>query len=151
MISKKTKYALKALGALADQDRYADRPMLIIDLAKQERIPRKFLEVILLDLKNHGILRSKMGKGGGYFLAKPARRIQLGTVIRALEGALAPLPCLSRTHYEKCEECLDESHCRIRLLFKDVYEATLNILDNTSLQEMVDRTKHAQTVLTYDI
>ena len=151
MISKKTKYALKALGVLAEQGKDSDHPMLIANLAEQERIPRKFLEVILLDLKNRGILQSRMGKGGGYFLAKPAEEIKIGMIVRALEGPLAPFPCLSKTAYKRCEECRDELHCGIRLVFKDVHEATLQILDNTTLQDMVEKAQRFQNMLMYQI
>lgn len=141
MISKKTKYALKALSFLAEQGKDSDHPVLIAHLAKQEKIPRKFLEAILLELKNQGILNSKMGKGGGYFLAKPSEAIMIGRIVRATEGPLAPLSCLSQTAYKRCEECKDEHHCGIRLVFKSVHEATLAILDNTSLHDMVEKSK----------
>jgi Rrf2 family protein len=138
MITKKTKYAMKALLALAQTSR-ADRPVLISDLAQRERIPKKFLEVILLELKNNGILGSKKGKGGGYFLAKAPEAIKLGGVLRVLEGPLAPLPCLSRTAYRKCDECDDEDTCAIRAVMKDLHDTNVRILDGTSLKDMVDR------------
>src|SRR5437868_1625564 len=117
MISKKTKYALKALMILAEE--YSQqKPLLISRLATEGRIPKKFLETILLDLKNHGVLQSKMGKGGGYQLAKAPEAIKVGTVMRTIEGPLSPLPCLSQTAYRRCEECEDEEHCPIRLGFK---------------------------------
>src|SRR3989338_475506 len=112
MISNKTKYALKALVALAE-DYVDNQPTLISDLARKEHVPKKFLELILLELKNRGILQSKKGKGGGYFLAKTPDDIKLGTVMRILEGPLAPLPCLSKTAYKKCDDCEDESTCNI--------------------------------------
>ncbi len=137
MLTKKTKYALKALLLLARE--YDRGPVLIADLAQRERIPRKFLELILLDLKNHGILRSKKGKGGGYMLNKSPAAINLGQVIRVLDEPIALLPCVSQSAYQPCEECLDEASCRIRLVMKDVRDATTEILDNTSLADLMRR------------
>ena len=125
--------------------------MLIADLAAQESIPQKFLEGILLTLKNRGILKSRMGKGGGYFLARSPEEINIGEIVRTLEGPLAPFPCLSKTAYERCEECKDELHCGIRLVFKDVHEATLQILENTTLQDMVEKARGTNQVTMYYI
>lgn len=150
MISKKTKYGLKALLYLA---RHFDTkaPVLISKLAEEEKIPRKFLELILLELKNAGMLQSKMGKGGGYFLAKPPAHIDLGNVLRILDGPLAPLPCLSLTAYRRCEECADEATCAIRLSMKEVRDATVRLLEQTSLQDMLDQQKQAANNLNYTI
>jgi len=141
MLSKKTKYALKALLLLAKE--YGQGPILISDLAQREGIPKKFLELILLDLKNHGILQSKKGKGGGYFLGKAPEAIYLGYVIRVLDGPLAPLPCVSQTAYMKCEECQDEATCGIRNVMKQVREATARILDGTSLADVLRGVENA--------
>jgi len=141
MISKKTKYALKGLLYLGRK--YEKGPILISDLARDERIPKKFLELILLTLKNNGILQSKKGKGGGYYLGKPPREISVGNVIRILEGPLAPVPCVSETAYAKCPECLDERSCGIRLVMKDVRDAITNVLDKTSLADMLERADKA--------
>jgi len=137
MISKKTKYGLNALIYLAKE--YQKGPVLISDIVKAEKMPQKFLEHILLSLKNHGILESKRGKGGGYLLGRDPRQIMLGSVIRVLEGPLAPVPCVSQTAYHKCEECKDESCCGIRFVMKDVRDAIANILDNTSLADVLKR------------
>lgn len=137
MISKKTKYALKALLYLARE--YDRGPILIADLAREERIPKKFLELILLALKNAGVLQSKKGKGGGYYLAHPPREISMGKVIRTLEGPLAPVPCVSETAYARCEECDDEWSCGIRLVMKDVRDAMAQILDNATLADVLER------------
>ncbi|AJE02141.1 RrF2 family transcriptional regulator [Geobacter pickeringii] len=137
MISKKTKYALKALLFLARE--YNKGPILIADLARDERIPKKFLELILLALKNAGVLQSKKGKGGGYSLARPPREISMGRVIRVLEGPLAPVPCVSETAYARCEECDDEWSCGIRLVMKDVRDAMAQILDNATLADVLER------------
>ena len=131
MLTRKSKYAIKALLTLAEQpDR---RPVLIADLAEDQRIPRKFLEAILLDLKRHGLLQSKKGKGGGYLLRRDPRDITVGEVIRLLDGPLALVPCASQTAYVPCEECVDVATCRVRLIMKDVRDATAQILDRTTL------------------
>jgi len=108
-------------------------------------MPRKFLELILLELKNHGLLQSKKGKGGGYFLAKPPNAITVGQIVRIVDGPIAPLPCVSRTAYMKCEECADERTCPIRLVMKDVREATANILDSSTLADMISRVRSIET------
>ena len=137
MLSQKAKYALRALLLLAKE--YDRGPIQISDIAQTEGIPKKFLELILLDLKKHGILHSKKGVGGGYFLGKPPEAISLGQVIRILDGPLAPLPCVSQTAYLKCEECEDETTCGIRMVMKDVRDATAGILDGTSLADVLKR------------
>jgi Rrf2 family protein len=131
MLSRKSKYGLKALLLLA---RERDRgPVLISELADRERIPKKFLELILLDLKRHGILQSRKGPGGGYQLGRAPDRISVGEVIRVLEGPLALVPCVSRTAYMPCEECVNERDCAVRQVFKQVRDETARILDGTSL------------------
>ena len=131
MLSKKSKYGLKALLVLAQE---AGRgPVLVSDLAEREGLPKKFLEAILLELKRHGLLQSKKGKGGGYFLSRKPSEVTVGQVIRVLEGPLALIPCVSQTAYMKCEECVNEEACGIRLIMKDVRDATARILDSTSL------------------
>jgi Rrf2 family protein len=137
MISRKSKYALKALIVLAKE--FGQGPVLISDIAQREGIPRKFLELILLELRNEGILQSKKGKGGGYFLARQPHQITLGEVLRTLEGPLAPLPCVSRTAYARCAECRDERTCGIRMVMKDVRDATARIFDSTTLDDILRR------------
>lgn len=146
MISKKTKYGLKAIIYLAKQHT-SKVPVLISKLAEDEKIPRKFLELILLDLKNAGLLQSKMGKGGGYFLAKPPAQITFGQVIRVLEGPLALTPCVSQTAYEKCAECIDEISCEIKIVMRDTREAMAKILDGINLQEAIVKTHEARQEL----
>lgn len=150
MLSKKTKYALQALIYLARPD-HDGRPILISEIAQAEQIPKKFLELILLDLKNQGILQSKKGKGGGYLLGRSADRIFLGQVVRTFEGPLALLPCVSVTAYRKCSECRDERTCGIRMVMKQVRDATARILDRTTLASVIKkignggkRPKHGQ-------
>ena len=134
MLSKKAKYGLKAMSALARE--YGKGPLLIGDIAKRERIPMKFLELILLDLKKGGFVQSKKGKGGGYYLSRLPETVSVGQLIRALDGPLALLPCVSQMAYERCEECPDEETCGIRMVFKEVRDSTANILERKSLAEM---------------
>ncbi len=143
MLSKKTKYGLQALLYLAQK--YKHGSVLISDLAKEERIPKKFLEAILLDLKNHGLLHSKKGKGGGYVLGRNPSEISFGQVIRILEGPLAPVSCVSQSAYRRCEECQDETICGIRMVMKDVREAMANILDKTTLADVIEKVQHLNT------
>ncbi len=132
MLTKKSKYGLKAVLYLAAQD--AGRgPVLVSELAESQRIPKKFLESILLDLKRFGLLQSKKGKGGGYFLSRPPEQVTVGQVVRALGGPLALVPCVSQTAYARCEECVDEETCGVRKAMKEVRDATAQILDNTTL------------------
>ena len=153
MLSKKSKYAIRALLALARQKN--QEPVLIADVAKQEAIPKKFLEAILLELKNKGLLQSKKGKGGGYLLGRPPAEISLGEVLRALDGSLAPLPCVSHTAYRKCDECQDEHTCGIRAVMQDVRDATARILDGTSLADVLRQTEQLvqakKKILVYSI
>ena len=137
----KAKYGLRALTALAKQ--YGAGPVLIADLASNESIPRKFLEGILLDLKKKGILQSKKGKGGGYHLSRAPSAVTLGELVRALDGPIALLPCVSQTAYRRCDECIDERTCAVRGVMKEVRDATAGILDGTSLANMVERSKRA--------
>ncbi len=136
MISQKTRYALKALVLLAAHEKLNAEPVLISELARRGKMPQKFLEAILLELKNGGLLQSKKGKGGGYFLAKKPEAIKLGSVIRMLEGPLALIPCVSQNLPHKCDECDDEATFGLRILFKEVRDATAGILDNTSLAKV---------------
>jgi Rrf2 family protein len=134
VLTRKSKYGLKAVLYLAAES--ARGPVLVSELATRERIPKKFLESILLDLKRHGILDSKKGKGGGYFLRGTPQQITVGQVIRVLEGPLALVPCVSQTQYRRCEECLDEATCGIRLAMKRVRDASSEILDHTPLSSL---------------
>lgn len=141
MISKKTIYAFKALIHLAGAP--SGQPVLIADLAKGENIPKKFLEFILLSLRKGGLLQSRIGKGGGYTLALPANKITIGSIVRILEGDIAPVQCLSTTNYARCEECQDEATCGIRLTMDDVNVALSTVLDNLTLADMIDRSEAA--------
>jgi Rrf2 family protein len=142
MLSRKAKYALKAMLRLAVE--YDGRPMLIADIAREEGIPKKFLELILLELKKSGLLQSKKGKGGGYALNKAPDSITMGQVIRIIDGPLALLPCVSLTAYRRCDECADEATCGIRIVMKDVRDATARILDGNTLADVLRRMKEGQ-------
>lgn len=139
MISKKTIYAFKALIHLAGTP--SGQPVLIADLAKAENIPKKFLEFILLSLRKGGLLHSRIGKGGGYSLALATNKITIGSVVRILEGDIAPVQCLSTTNYARCEECLDEATCGIRLTMADVNVALSSVMDNLTLADMIERSE----------
>jgi len=139
MLSMKAKYGLRAVTILAKE--YGKGPILIGDLSRQERIPHKFLELILLDLKKKGILQSKKGKGGGYLLVRPPAATSVGEIVRALDGPLALLPCVSQIAYKRCDECPDEKTCGIRSVMKEVRDATASILDGTSLADIVQRSQ----------
>lgn len=141
MLTMKTRYALKALGILAE--RGMAQTTLIAEIAEREAIPRKFLEAILRELRQHGLLLAQRGRGGGYRLRKPPEEIALAEVIRALDGPLAPVPCLSRSAYERCPECKSERACGVRLVLKDLHDATANILEGTTLADLVRRTHEA--------
>ncbi|QMU28874.1 RrF2 family transcriptional regulator [Adhaeribacter radiodurans] len=134
MLSKKAKYALKALLYLTKN---ADKGLILIsDISERERIPRKFLEAILVDLKTQGLLQSTRGKNGGYALVKDPAQISVGNVVRMIDGPLAPIPCVSHLYYRKCDECVDEITCEIRIVMKKVRDATANILDTTYLTDL---------------
>jgi Rrf2 family protein len=143
MLSKKTIYAFKALIHLAGIP--SGQPVLIATLARDENIPKKFLEFILLSLRKGGILLSRIGKGGGYSLALPPNKILLGAVVRILEGDIAPVQCLSTTNYARCEECQDEATCGIKLTMADVNVALSTVLDGLSLADMFERSENERS------
>ena len=133
MLSKKTKYGLKALSYLAKQDH--ELPVLISDISDAENISKKFLESILLILKKNGILSSKKGRGGGYYLLRKPEEIKISTVIRILEGPIAMLPCVSLNYYERCDDCKSEESCSLNILMAEVRDSTLAILENKTLAD----------------
>jgi Rrf2 family protein len=137
----KAKYGLLAVLALARQPR--KKLVLIAELAEKEKIPKKFLEQILRELKNQGILESKIGKGGGYYLDQSPQSVTIGQVIRAIDGPLLPVPCVSESATAKCKECRDEHSCAIRLVMKDVRDAISHILDRTTLAQALERSEQA--------
>lgn len=139
MISMRSKYGLKALAFMAragDKDSF-----LIAEIAQAEGIPKKFLEAILLILKNSGLLSSRKGPGGGYSLAKSPAAITVGAVVRAFEGDLISLQCLSESAHASCPECSDEDTCGIKLVMADAEKALSSVLDSTTLADMLQRSE----------
>lgn len=137
MISKKTKYAINALVYLAK--RKDDGPVLISEISDSEHIPQKFLEAILLELKKSGILASKKGKGGGYYLLKSTAEVNLAEIMRLIDGPIALLPCVTHKFYQRCDECKDEEICGIRDIFLEVRNKTVELLKDATLQSIIDR------------
>jgi Rrf2 family protein len=135
MISKKAKYALKALKVLAEH--YGQGPVLISYIAEREKIPRKFLEAILLDLRNNGVLQSQKGKGGGYLLRIPPDEVKFSKVLRIIDGPIAPALCVSLFFYGKCDDCADEETCSLRTVLTRWRDANLAVLDGTTLTDML--------------
>lgn len=139
-LSKRGEYGLRAMISLAKKTQSGDDSprMQIKEISEREKIPAKFLEQILLSLKNAGLLQSKMGVGGGYYLARDPREIFLGQIIRVLDGPIAPLRCVSQIAYEPCD-CPEVENCGLRLVMGDVRDALVEILDATSLVDVIQR------------
>ena len=137
MLSRKTKYGLKALTFLARQKTHD--PVQISVISKSENISHKFLETILLILRKAGYLGSKKGKGGGYYLMKEPSEIPIAAVYRILEGPIAMVPCVSLNFYEKCDDCPDEEACSVHNLMIRVRDNTLQIFENTSLADLIEK------------
>lgn len=134
MLTKKAKYGLKAMVFLASVA--PGRTALVADIAAANQIPKKFLDAILGELRNAGFVHSKKGKGGGYMLARAPAEIGVGNVIRALDGPLAPIQCASKTVYRRCDDCVDEKKCSVRLVMLQARDAIANVLDKTTLEQM---------------
>lgn len=135
MLSKKTKYGLKALTYLARVE--GKEPVQIAEIAKQENISQKFLESILLTLRRNGFLGSKKGKGGGYYLIKEPKDIPMTTVMRVLEGPIAMVPCVSLNFYEKCDDCPDEATCSVHKLMLQVRDSALEVYRDNTLADLL--------------
>ena len=135
MISQRARYAFKAVVALARAK--SGEGLQIRQLCEQEKLPRKFLEQILLSLKAAGYITSRRGRDGGYELLKPADTIHIGAMLRAVDGPIAPLPCLSRTAYRRCDDCRDEASCELRIGFAKAYAGYLAALENTTLAQVM--------------
>lgn len=136
MLSKKSQYAFKALSYLSEK--FNDGPVLISEIARKKKIPLKFLENILLELKKADILDSKKGKGGGYFLKKRPEQIKVATIIRLVNGPISMLPCVSLYFYERCKNC-NEKHCALHDMMVEVRDATLEIVENRTLLDLMDK------------
>ncbi len=137
MLSKKAKYAIKALLYLGREK--DNTPSLISDISERESIPKKFLEAILLELRNAGYLGSKKGKGGGYFLVKKTHEMNLADIVRLFDGAIAMVPCAAYKYYEPCDECEDELTCSIRDLFKQLRDKSVEFLKAKTIGEMLEK------------
>lgn len=138
MITQKMKYALKALLVLADEAaKPRPDPLTIEAIAKKSDAPKRFLEHILLDLRNAGIIASTRGRMGGYHLVQIPAEVSISDLLRLIDGPIAPLPCLSRSAYQRCEDCTDEKTCRIRRVFADVFWTYLVIIDSLTLADML--------------
>jgi Rrf2 family protein len=133
MLSQKAKYAIKALLVLARAEE--DELVQVNEIAEQENIPKKFLDLIFFELRRHGLIVSTRGRDGGYSLGQPAADISIASIVRAVDGPLAPLPCASVKFYRRCSDCNDEKTCEVRRLMREVRDAASAILDNTSLAE----------------
>ena len=135
MLTKKSQYAFQSLSYLANKS--TDTPVLISEIADKKKIPIKFLESILLQLKKSGILDSKKGKGGGYFFKEDPKNVTMSSIIRLMDGPIAMLPCVSLNFYETCENC-NENHCGLHDALIEVRDATLKVMDNKTLEDLKD-------------
>jgi Rrf2 family protein len=135
MLTKKTRYALAAMRRLAKE--YGNGTLLINEIAETEKIPKRFLETILLELKNNGILSSKLGKKGGYYLNRKPEDVSVLEIVRLFEGAVALIPCTSEKYYEPCENCLNEKECNIKKIFQDIRDYTYKTLKEKTLADLI--------------
>jgi len=135
MLTQKTRYAMLAMIRLARE--YGAGTLMINDIAESEKIPKRFLESILLELKKNGYLGSKLGKRGGYYLLKHPEMVNLLEIVRLFEGTVALLPCTSEKYYNACVHCKDEENCNIRRAFKDIRDYTFNKLSETTLASLI--------------
>lgn len=141
MITHKTKYALKALMVLADEMAGDGEPLRIEEIAKRSGAPKRFLEHILLDLKRAGLIGSRRGRKGGYEMIKEPKRVSLAEVLRLIDGPMAPLPCLSRKAYQRCEDCEDEQTCRVRAVFGGFYATYILMIESLTLADLQENSR----------
>ena len=148
MITQKMKYALKSLLVLGDEAR-RDKPeaLTIEEIAKRSGTPKRFLEHILLEVRNAGVIASTRGRSGGYNLIKKPSEISISELLRTIDGPIAPLSCLSRRAYQRCEDCADETTCRIRKVFAEVFWSYLVIIDSLTLADMMKQPEVAEQVM----
>ncbi len=144
MLLKKTQYALYALLNLARN--YKKGPVLISIIAEEEKLPKKFLEAILADLKTQGLVNSKKGKGGGYYLIVPPEKIDIASIIRSFDGALGLLPCATINYYESCSQCKDENKCALRSVLRELRDQTDHFLKNISLLDLIEKEKSLEMI-----
>ncbi len=139
MLSKKAQYALYAIRYIAmKKDK---NPVLIKEIVEAEKLPQKFLEAILIDLKNAGIVNSKKGKNGGYYLIKEPKDINFADIIRTFDGAIALLPCATYKYYEKCTKCENDANCGLRNVVKEIRDKTVAMLKSLTIQDVIERDK----------
>jgi Rrf2 family protein len=147
MITQKMKYGLKALMVLADQRKATGGALRIEEIAKRSGTPKRFLEHILLEIRDAGLIASIRGRSGGYSLIKEPRQISISELLRLIDGPMAPLPCLSRRAYQRCADCADEESCRIRRVFAEVFWSYLVLIDSLTLADMLRHGTGASLVL----
>lgn len=147
MITQKMKYALKALMVLADERAGEGRALSIEEVAKRAGVPKRFLEHILLVIRNDGIIASTRGRAGGYVLVKDPADVSLSELLRLIDGPMAPLPCLSRRSYERCADCVDEEACRIRKVFAEVFWSYLLLIESLTLADLMRSPSVASPVI----
>lgn len=148
MITQKMKYALKALLVLADEaSSEAPEALTIEQIARRSGTPKRFLEHILLEVRNAGVIASTRGRSGGYTLIKKPSEVSISELLRLIDGPIAPLPCLSRRAYQRCEDCVDEATCRIRKVFAEVFWSYLLIIESLTLADMLRSGQVAEQVL----
>ncbi len=138
MISQKTKYALKALIELADESASGGHALTIEEIASRSGAPKRFLEHIMLDLRNAGYVGSRRGRAGGYVLIKRPEDISISELLRRVDGPIAPLPCLSRNSYQRCDDCTDEATCRLRKMFGHVFWSYLVLIESLTLADLIE-------------
>jgi Rrf2 family protein len=147
MITQKMKYALKSMMVLADERAGAGDALRIEEIARRAETPKRFLEHILLEIRNAGYIASIRGRNGGYLLIKDPAAIPLSELLRMIDGPIAPLTCLSRRAYQRCEDCADETTCRIRKVFAEVFWSYLLLIESLTLADLLDQPAAAQQVL----
>jgi Rrf2 family protein len=147
MITQKMKYALKALVVLAEEKAGAGEALRIEEIAQRAETPKRFLEHILLEIRNAGYIASIRGRNGGYQLIKAPAEIPLSELLRMIDGPIAPLSCLSRRAYQRCEDCADETTCRIRKVFAEVFWSYLVLIESLTLADMLESPEASQRVL----
>jgi Rrf2 family protein len=147
MITQKMKYALKALIVMADEKSGKGQALRIEEIARRSGAPKRFLEHILLEIRNAGVIASVRGRNGGYLLIKDPATVSLSELLRLIDGPIAPLACLSRRAYQRCEDCSDEEACRIRKVFAEVFWSYLLLIESLTLADIARSPDAAQQVL----
>ena len=147
MITQKMKYALKALMVLGDEKAAEGKALRIEEIATRSGAPKRFLEHILLELRNAGYIASTRGRSGGYALIKEPAQVPISDLLRMIDGPIAPLPCLSRKAYQRCDDCSDEDSYRIRRVFAELYWSYLVLIESLTLEDMLHATPMAQKIL----